>query len=174
MLRYKLSNNGHSIISDTIHYFQGKGRFRDVVVSPDGLKIYLACDASGSTSGPTGGVTTTPANPGSILEFTYSPTSGLASSHRLTEFNKKYSVKDNSTDIYPNPASDYIVVYNYNDASDRTVEIFNLYGQLMKRERSLSTATKIETGDMQNGFYLLKVSDSKGRLIRSERVLIQR
>ena len=174
MLRYKLSNDGQSIISDTIHYFQGKGRFRDVVVSPDGLKIYLACDASGSTSGPTGGVTTTPANPGSILEFTYSPTSGLASSHRLTEFNKKYSVKDNSTDIYPNPASDYIVVYNYNDASDRTVEIFNLYGQLMKRERSLSTATKIETGDMQNGFYLLKVSDSKGRLIRSERVLIQR
>ncbi|MBK6815818.1 MAG: T9SS type A sorting domain-containing protein [Saprospiraceae bacterium] len=77
------------------------------------------------------------------------------------KFNKKYSVKDNSTDIYPNPASDYIVVCNYNDASDRTVEIFNLYGQLMKRERSLSTATKIETGDMQNGFYLLKVSDSK-------------
>lgn len=88
LLRYKLSNDGQSIISDTIHYFQGKGRFRDVVVSPDGLKIYLACDASGSTSGPTGGVTTNPPNPGSILEFTYAPASGLASSNRLSEFNK--------------------------------------------------------------------------------------
>jgi PQQ-dependent dehydrogenase (s-GDH family) len=72
--RYKLSNDGQSIISDTIHYFRGLGRFRDVVVSPDGMKIYVACDSSGSTSGPTNNVTTTPANPGSILEFTYVPT----------------------------------------------------------------------------------------------------
>lgn len=174
LLRYKLSNDGQSIISDTIHYFQGKGRFRDVVVSPDGLKIYLACDASGSTSGPTGGVTTNPPNPGSILEFTYAPASGLASSNRLSEFNKKYSIKDNSTDIYPNPASDYIVIYNYNEVTDRTIEIFNLYGQVMKREKAVSTATLIQTQGMQNGFYILKVSDSKGKLIRSERILIQR
>ena len=73
LTRFKLSSDGTSIISDTIHYFRGIGRFRDVVVSPDGLKIYVACDSSGSTSGPTGGVTTTPANPGSILEFTYQP-----------------------------------------------------------------------------------------------------
>ncbi|MBL0201494.1 MAG: hypothetical protein IPP81_15545 [Chitinophagaceae bacterium] len=66
MARYKLSNDGQSIISDTTHYFRGLGRFRDVVVSADGMKIYVACDSSGSTSGPTGGVTTTPANPGSI------------------------------------------------------------------------------------------------------------
>jgi PQQ-dependent dehydrogenase (s-GDH family) len=81
--RFKLSNDGLSIISDTIHYFQGKGRFRDVVVSPDGLKIYVACDSSGSTSGPTGGVTNTPANPGSILEFTYQPPAGITTINQL-------------------------------------------------------------------------------------------
>lgn len=41
--RYKLSNDGQSIIYDTIHYFRGLGRFRDVVASPEGLKIYIAC-----------------------------------------------------------------------------------------------------------------------------------
>jgi PQQ-dependent dehydrogenase (s-GDH family) len=86
--RFKLSNDGTSIISDTIHYFRGIGRFRDVVVSPDGLKIYVACDSSGSTSGPTGGVTTTPPNPGSILEFTYQPQQGARGINDLVVKNK--------------------------------------------------------------------------------------
>jgi glucose/arabinose dehydrogenase len=71
IIRYKLSNDGQSIISDTINYFKGLGRYRDVAVSADGLKIYVACDSIGNTSGPTGNVLTTPPNPGSILEFTY-------------------------------------------------------------------------------------------------------
>jgi glucose/arabinose dehydrogenase len=103
--RYKLSNDGQSIISDTINYFRGMGRYRDIVVSPDGLKLYVACDSSGSTSGPTGNVTTTPANPGSILEFTYQPSGpARAMSQLLTESKVSDDLKDKSIDVYPNPA----------------------------------------------------------------------
>jgi hypothetical protein len=103
--RYQLSNDGQSIISDTINYFRGMGRYRDIVVSPDGLKLYVACDSSGSTSWPTGNVTTTPANPGSILEFTYQPSGpARAMSQLLTESKVSDDLKDKSIDVYPNPA----------------------------------------------------------------------
>ena len=90
--RFKLSSDGQYIISDTINYFRGKGRFRDVVVSPDDLKIYVACDSSGSTSGPTGGVTSTAANPGSILEFTYQPRNPSIMNQRIDDISKRFLI----------------------------------------------------------------------------------
>ena len=112
--RLKLSSDGLSIISDTINYFQGLGRFRDVVVSPDGLKIYVACDSSGSTSGPTGNVTTTPANPGSILEFTFQPAPANRYNQRLITEN----LQDKSIDVYPNPAQNWITVSGFEFAAN--------------------------------------------------------
>lgn len=69
ILRFKLSGDGGMVLSEVRPYFQGLGRYRDLVVSPDGRSLYVACDSSGTTSGPTGSVVTTPPNPGSILEF---------------------------------------------------------------------------------------------------------
>jgi len=71
ILRFKLNEDGSAIVSEAWQYFRGLGRYRDLVVSPDGRSLYVACDSSGTTSGPTGGVITTPPNPGSILEFRY-------------------------------------------------------------------------------------------------------
>jgi len=169
--RYKLSNDGLMIISDTIHYFQGLGRFRDVVVSPDGLKIYVACDLNGSTSGPTQNVTTTPANPGSILEFTYQevPLPVKRSNQIITE-----NVKDRSIDVYPNPASTYIIVYNYKDAAGRMIELYDLNGRIVNRTRVTNMATRIETGKLPNGMYVLKVADASGKVIRTEKMIIQK
>jgi PQQ-dependent dehydrogenase (s-GDH family) len=168
--RYKLSNDGQQIISDTIHYFRGLGRFRDVIVSPDGLKIYVACDSSGSTSGPTGGVTTTPANPGSILEFTYMPPPAMKYYNELVTEEKK----DRTIDIYPNPASTYIIVYNYQATDSRIIELFDLQGKAVLRTRSLSLTTRLETGRFSNGVYILKVSDRNGKLLSSEKIIIHK
>ena len=168
VMRFKFSNDGLNFISDTIHYFKGLGRFRDVVVSPDGTKIYVACDSSGSTSGPTGGSTTVPANPGSILEFTYVPPPGMRNSNFLiTE-----EVKDRTIDVYPNPASTFIIVYNYLDANNRLVELFDINGRLVNATKSSSLTTRIETSAMSNGVYILKVSDSRGKAIRTEKIII--
>jgi len=168
--RYKLSNNGQSIISDTIHYFRGLGRFRDVVVSPDGSKIYVACDSSGSTSGPTGGVTTTPNNPGSILEFTYVPSPGAKYDSRSIAEN----IRDGSIDVYPNPASNYVIVYNYKDADSRFIELYDLNGRIVRKTRSAATSTRINTASLPNGLYVLKVVDSKGATIRTEKIILHK
>ncbi|HEY6505892.1 MAG TPA: PQQ-dependent sugar dehydrogenase, partial [Chitinophagaceae bacterium] len=173
--RFKLSSDGASIISDTIHYFRGLGRFRDVVVSPDGLKIYVACDSSGSTSGPTGGVTTTPANPGSILEFTYQPSGGARMITQLVAANKlPVDIKDKSIDIYPNPASSYIIVYNYVNEPGRSAELFDLNGRVVKKQALANLATRIDATTIGNGLYILKITDAKGRIIRTEKIIIQK
>jgi PQQ-dependent dehydrogenase (s-GDH family) len=176
VIRYKLSNNGQSIISDTINYFKGKGRFRDIVVSPDGLKLYVACDSSGSTSGPTGNVTSTPANPGSILEFTYVPSgTGKGRNYIVSgQVPVKEDTKDRSIDVYPNPASAYVIVYNYGSTAGRTVELLDVNGKLVKRQTVTNLATRIETANLSNGLYILRVTDVKEKMIRTEKLIIQR
>jgi hypothetical protein len=173
--RFKLSNDGTSIISDTIHYFRGIGRFRDVVVSPDGLKIYVACDSSGSTSGPTGGVTTTPANPGSILEFTYQPQQGARGINELIVKNKIVeNTIDKSIDVYPNPAKSFIIVYNYQGGQNRTAELFDLGGRSVKRQALLNMATRLTINNIPNGLYVLRITDGKGKTVRIEKIIIQK
>ena len=173
--RLKLSNNGLSIISDTIHYFCGKGRFRDVVVSPDGLKIYVACDSSGSTSGPTGGVTSTPANPGSILEFTYqAPVSGRPSNELITEAIIVEDKNDKTIDVYPNPATTFFVVYNYNKETGYNIELIDMNGRTVKRSSTKAIATRIEVSGLSNGLYILRLTDIKGKVIRTEKIIIQK
>jgi PQQ-dependent dehydrogenase (s-GDH family) len=168
--RYKLSSDGQSIISDTTHYFRGLGRFRDVVVSADGMKIYVACDSSGSTSGPTGGVTTTPANPGSILEFTFVAPPPAAPLYSIQD---KEEVKDKTIDVYPNPANSYFIIYNYKAAGRRMIELTDLAGRIVAKKSSALMATRMETTLLPNGLYILRVTDEKGKIIRTEKILIQ-
>ncbi len=168
--RYKLSNDGMAVISDTINYFLGQGRFRDVVVSSDGLRIYVACDSSGSTSGPTGGVTTTPANPGSILEFTYSPPGGRSVYTRAVPEN----TTDKTLDVYPNPASQYIIVYNYSAETTRMAILFDMNGRVVRRQQLQQQSARIDVQNLNAGLYILRVTDAKGKTIRTEKIIIQR
>lgn len=175
LTRFKLSSDGTSIISDTIHYFRGIGRFRDVVVSPDGLKIYLACDSSGSTSGPTGGVTTTPANPGSILEFTYQPSGAArAMSQLVAETKLPEDIKNKGIDIYPNPASTFLVVYNYANETGLRAELFDINGRVVKRQAVANAATRIDVNTLISGLYILKITDTRGKIVRTEKIMVQK
>lgn len=71
LMRLRLNNTGDSIISDTIMYFKDQVRYRDVAVSADGWKIYLATDSATRSSGPTGDKGVTYEHRGTLLEFTY-------------------------------------------------------------------------------------------------------
>ncbi len=90
--RLSLSADGQSVVGDTVSYFNGLGRFRDLAISPDGQKIYVACDTMGPIQGPPG-VALTPPNRGCILEFTYQ-TSGVSN-----------QFLEQAVQVYPNPAS---------------------------------------------------------------------
>jgi PQQ-dependent dehydrogenase (s-GDH family) len=71
LIRLKLNEQGDRIAGDTISYFKNKVRYRDVAISPDGKKIYLAIDSTATSSNPAKENPEKVYNPGSILEFSY-------------------------------------------------------------------------------------------------------
>ncbi|MBA9076820.1 PQQ-dependent sugar dehydrogenase [Rufibacter quisquiliarum] len=72
LIRVKLNASGTAVVGDTLSYFhQSQTRYRDLALSPDGEKIYLAVDSSSVTSGPSGEDPKSNQYRGAILEFTY-------------------------------------------------------------------------------------------------------
>jgi trimeric autotransporter adhesin len=57
IIRNQLNAAGTSVIpvngADTVTYFRGVNRFRDIAISPDGKDIFAVIDSSSTTSGPT-------------------------------------------------------------------------------------------------------------------------
>lgn len=70
--RAKLSRDGRHVEGEPIEYFKAATRYRDLAISPDGLHIYVSTDDHGPTMGDRGQTAGVLANPGAILEFTYS------------------------------------------------------------------------------------------------------
>ena len=59
--RVKLNETGDAASGPTLEYFKARDRYRDVLVAPDGLTIFVATDASSQE------------HPGAILAFIYQP-----------------------------------------------------------------------------------------------------
>jgi PQQ-dependent dehydrogenase (s-GDH family) len=59
--RVALNDAGDAAVGPTLEYFNGRNRYRDVLVGSDGRTIYAATDS------------TSKENPGAILAFTYQP-----------------------------------------------------------------------------------------------------
>jgi glucose/arabinose dehydrogenase len=71
LIRVKLNEMGDGIVGDTMSYFKAHVRYRDVAISHDGKKIYMAMDSSTYSSGPTQGRGTASNCRGCIVEYTY-------------------------------------------------------------------------------------------------------
>ena len=74
--------------------------------------------------------------------------------------------------MYPNPASTFIMVYNYNNAPGRIVELYDMNGRIVNRTQMTSTTTRIETSRLLNGVYVLKITGEKGQIIRTEKMIV--
>ncbi len=72
LYRVKLNAKGDTVVDGPLEYFRTANRYRDVVVSPDGRRIYLVTDSFGVTVDAAGARTKVLGNPGAVLEFTYS------------------------------------------------------------------------------------------------------
>lgn len=69
--RLPLSADGRSLQGPPVQVFKTTNRYRDIALHPDQRIVYMATDPSGRTADDKGAPTQTLANPGSILEFTY-------------------------------------------------------------------------------------------------------
>ncbi|MDH4065491.1 MAG: PQQ-dependent sugar dehydrogenase [Acidobacteriota bacterium] len=69
--RLKLDGDGTGVVGAPTEYFRAANRYRDLAVSPDGRRIFLVTDSKGITLDASGRRTETLANPGAVLELTY-------------------------------------------------------------------------------------------------------
>jgi hypothetical protein len=112
-------------------------------------------------------------NPGSILEFTYNASSGRYMSEPANSIAVADDLDDKSVDVYPNPASNFFVVYNY-VSEGRSLELYDMTGRLLKKQTVVNLATRVEVNNLPGGVYILKVADAKNRVIRTEKIIVQR
>jgi PQQ-dependent dehydrogenase (s-GDH family) len=66
-----LTPDGKAAAGKFSRYFQQENRFRDTAISPDRRTIFIAVDSAGLVEAAGGGVSSTMADPGAILAYTY-------------------------------------------------------------------------------------------------------
>jgi hypothetical protein len=94
-----------------------------------------------------------------IKEWRFSKNATLISQDHMSSFKNII--------IYPNPASDYLVVKSN---EKRTLEIYSIYGQLLKRKELQFSTNYIPLEDILYGEYILKIKNK--REVYSEKLII--
>jgi len=177
VIRLKLNSNGNAVGAngmngtDTITYFNsanGQSRYRDLCISPDGLKIYVATDSSGSTSGPTADITALPNNPGCILEFSFSGILSLKDMP-ITPNEIRTEMK-----VYPNPANAVLnILVKRGVSKPMRIQLFDITGKMIYQEFSNKDNFSIDVSDYNRGVYLLKIYNGSDIPVLTEKVILK-
>lgn len=173
IVRLKLDSTGLVVTdSSTIPAMRHQGRYRDLCISPDGKKIYVACDLSGTTSGPSGGFNgggAPPPHAGRILEFAYTGAVMAldTSSGYVYERNAQIAV-------YPNPASKIILVKGVKNVTNPLhYAIYNAMGARILSGKSNTDNFQINIASIPRGVYFLKVYNAYFMEIASKKIVVQ-
>ena len=171
--RLKLDATG-TIVTDTssIPEMRNKGRYRDICISPDGMRIYVACDISGQTSGPTGGFNNggvAPPNAGRILEFTYIG-NVLAINDTVNSHERNTSIE-----IYPNPANNFINIKSLRNISKPLYyDLYDVTGKLLLKGKSKNDLFKVNVENLAPGMYILKLYNSFRVNVSTQKIIVRK
>jgi PQQ-dependent dehydrogenase (s-GDH family) len=167
--RYKLNAAGTAVVGDSIPYFKGQGRYRDLCLNPAQTNIYLACDNTGTTSNPAGAFIGTPPNPGAIIEFGYSGVLALNPTTPGYPSLKRYHIN-----VFPNPASQVLQVTN--EKSQRKpirYELLDLSGRIVTQNQSNKDNFSIDLSTLPRSVYFLKMYNGLGVFLGMEKIVVQ-
>ncbi|MEP6847042.1 MAG: PQQ-dependent sugar dehydrogenase [Panacibacter sp.] len=170
--RLHLDAAGTSVIdSSTIPAMRGLGRYRDLCISPDGLKIYVACDISGQTSGPTGsynGGGSSPPNAGRILEFSYTGAVLSINEDSLFTYRRNTSIK-----ISPNPAKNILYVKSISNTNKPLYyKIYDATGKLAVTGSSNNNNFSIDIKRFTAGVYIFKLYNAYLINLVTEKIVV--
>ncbi len=72
-----------------------------------------------------------------------------------------------SFNVYPNPAKGFVNVSNTTDILINNAEIVDMNGRVVKTQKVANvTETQINTSDLANGVYMMKISTDRGNLTK--------
>ncbi len=146
--RLKLTGNGQAVVGDTIPYFSGQGRFRDIAISPDGLKIYVAADSVGTIKGAPGSAVQ-PINKGCIMEFNFTRTS-VGTTTAATGIS-----------LYPNPAHGSFTLQLPEGINAADVQIYNVHGAVTYSGRITNNREVVNLKKLPAGIYTVSVTGDR-------------
>ena len=147
--RLKLAANGQSVVGDTIPYFRGLGRFRDIAISSDGVKIYVAADSAGPTKGAPGTVVQ-PINKGCIMEFDFT-----------TAVNVSTIPKEKELLLYPNPANGSVTLQLPEGMKAADVRMSNVLGAVVYSGRMTERSGVVNLKGFPAGVYTVSVASDR-------------
>ena len=77
------------------------------------------------------------------------------------------TINNNLLSIYPNPANEFITVSLVAESADATtIYIINALGETVLTERTTSSNTVVNTSNLTNGIYFIKVESKNGSAIK--------
>ncbi|MEO6136819.1 MAG: PQQ-dependent sugar dehydrogenase [Ginsengibacter sp.] len=146
------------MVSITAMDKSGSIRYRDICISPDGLKIYASCDMSSQSA----------TYKGKIVEFTYTG-AVLAINDTLNKY-----VKNKTLEIFPNPASSIIYVKSVsNTTKPLHYSIYDLTGKILISGRSNNDQFSVNVESLASGLYVFKLYNAYNILVNTEKIIIQ-
>ncbi len=72
-----------------------------------------------------------------------------------------FSLKTNTLQVWPNPATDYVHVATGDDAEEYTYRLFDLNGRLLQGGRLADNVSEINVTGYKSGTYILQVEDAQ-------------
>ena len=83
-------------------------------------------------------------------------------------------ITDQKLSIYPNPATNFVVVYNYSSEAGRIIELYDVKGRKVKQQAANGVATRMETSELPSGMYVLRITTASGTILRTEKLMINK
>jgi PQQ-dependent dehydrogenase (s-GDH family) len=169
--RYKMNATIDGFVSDSIPYFREYNRFRDMAISRDGMRIYIVTDSIGQTSGPSGNGTSALSDRGAIIEYYYTGATLPIPDKPVT----KESIPGKALNIYPNPAKEWVTVDLGDGVNSLPVQyhLADMTGRTLLKGSSREKNTRINTGMLGKGLYLLTIVNANGLVLKTEKIIIQ-
>jgi hypothetical protein len=135
--------------------------------SASGMLSYSwAGGSAGSSSAPAAGTTyywtVRLFNPANNYTSSYSPVRAFKVSSVAARIFSESSFNDASLVVYPNPSREIINIGIKNNNELTVVEIIDFNGTVLKTIKTKEQDSSLEVHDVQEGLYILRVSNSKG------------
>lgn len=86
---------------------------------------------------------------------------------------KNIGSSDTNIELYPNPSSGRFTVTN---ANDKSFVIYDINGRIVRHTLSVSdgTSAEIDLGENIPGIYFIRISDNKGKIVQTSKIIISK
>ena len=74
---------------------------------------------------------------------------------------------ENSVNLYPNPAKEYVDIRVDGDLNVTMMEVYDVYGKLINTVNVVENPTRINVSNLANGMYFVRVTTEAGAVTKT-------